>query len=57
MHVLAQAQGLVCKANWWVKCVGGEAGHWSPDWAHIIITIAGAIVVFYVILKIFGVKL
>jgi hypothetical protein len=55
--VLAQAQGLVCKANWWVKCVGGEAGHWSPDWAHIIITIAGAIVVFYVILKIFGVKL
>ena len=54
---LAQAQGLVCHANYWIKCVGGEAGHWVPHWSHIFITIGAAIVVIYVIMRLFGIKL
>ncbi len=56
-HVLAQAQGLVCHANWWVKCAGGEAGKWTPYWSHILITGLIAVVVIYVLLKLFGIKL
>jgi len=55
--LLAQAQGLVCHPNYWIKCAAGEAGHWMPNWPHIFITIGAAIVVIYVIMKIFGIKL
>ena len=57
IKLLAQAQGLVCHANWWIKCAGGEAGKWTPHWNHIFITIGLGIVVIYVILKLFGIKL
>jgi len=55
--MLAQAQGLVCHANWWIKCAAGEAGKWSPHWSHIWITVGLAAVAIYILLKIFGVKL
>jgi hypothetical protein len=57
MRTLAQAQGLVCHANYWVKCANGEAGHWTANWPHIYITIGAAVVVIFVLLKVFRIKL
>jgi hypothetical protein len=56
VRLLAQAQGLVCHANYWVKCSAGEAGKWTPHWSHIWITVGLVVVGLYVLLKLFGVK-
>jgi hypothetical protein len=49
-------EGLLCHPNYWVKCTAGLNGHWSPDWAHIFITIGGAVVLLYLIVRIFNAK-
>ena len=51
------AQGLICHANYWIKCPAGEFGHWTPHWRHIGITAVIALVLIYVMLKIFNIKL
>jgi len=56
-HLLAQAQGLVCHSSYWIKCPNGEAGHWTANWPHIYITIGAAVVVIFVLLKLFRIKL
>lgn len=49
-------EGLICHANYWVKCPAGPAGHWSPDWLHIGLTAVLAILLFYLLLRLFGIK-
>ena len=55
--MIQQAQGLICHANYWVKCPDGRFGHWTPDWQHIGISALIALVVIYIMLKIFNIKL
>jgi hypothetical protein len=47
------AQGLICHANYWVKCPNGLEGHWILNTKHILITVGAAVVGIYVMFKLF----
>ena len=51
------AQGLICNANYWVRCPKGQFGPWAPHWRHIGISALIALVVIYVLMKLFNIKL
>lgn len=57
MTAFDYAQGLICRANYWVKCPDGEFGPWAPHWQHIGISVVIGLTVIYVMLKIFNIKL